>query len=114
MGRKKRRVFSPEFKFEVVLEALRGEKSAAEVCRAHNLSENLLSRWKQEFLEQGAEVFRRGERATATADESSTRIAELERMVGKLTMQIEILVQSPPCGKKASSVWESDSRRNGR
>ena len=34
----KRRRFTPEFKAEVVLEALRGESSQAEVCRRHNHS----------------------------------------------------------------------------
>ena len=34
----KRRRFTPEFKAEVVLEALRGESSQAELCRRHNLS----------------------------------------------------------------------------
>ena len=107
MARRKRRNFSPEFKFETVLEALRGEKSAAQICRERDINENLLSRWKQEFLEQGASLFARSERAATTQNENEARIAELERMVGKLTMQIEVL-------KKASSLWESDWSKNGR
>jgi transposase-like protein len=107
MARRHRRNFSPEFKFETVLEVLKGEKSAAQICRERDINENLLSRWKQEFLEQGASVFARSERAAAAQHESEAKIAELERMVGKLTMQIEIL-------KKASSVWESDWSKNGR
>ncbi len=39
----KRRNFTPEFKAEVVLEALRGESSQAELCRRYNLSENQVS-----------------------------------------------------------------------
>ena len=35
----KRRRFTSKFKAEVVLEALRGETSQAELCRCHNLSE---------------------------------------------------------------------------
>ena len=31
--------YTPEFKAEVVLEALSGETSQAELCRRHNLSE---------------------------------------------------------------------------
>ena len=107
MARRKRRNFSAEFKFETVLEALRGEKSAAQICRERDINENLLSRWKQEFLEQGASLFARRERAGVAQSESEARIAELERMVGKLTMQIEVL-------KKASSLWESDWKKNGR
>ena len=44
----KRRRFTPEFKAEVVLEALRGESSQAELCRRHNLSQDQLSKWKQQ------------------------------------------------------------------
>ena len=36
----KRRRFTPKFKAEVVLEALSGESSQAELCRRYNLSEN--------------------------------------------------------------------------
>jgi transposase len=107
MARQKRRTFNAEFKFETVLEALKGEKSAAQICREREINDNLLSRWKQEFLQQGAEVFRRGEQSNAATEELSARIAELERMVGKLTMQLEI-------SKKASAIWESDLRKNGR
>lgn len=107
MARQKRRPFNAEFKFETVLEALKGEKSAAQICREREINDNLLSRWKQEFLQQGAEVFRRGEQSNAATEELSARIAELERMVGKLTMQLEI-------SKKASAIWESDLRKNGR
>ncbi|RKU32583.1 hypothetical protein C6499_02930 [Candidatus Poribacteria bacterium] len=50
----KRRNFTPEFKAEVVLEALRGETSQAELCRRHNLSEQQLSKWKQQVIENVA------------------------------------------------------------
>jgi transposase-like protein len=53
MARRKRRTFTPEFKFETVLETLHGEKSAAQICRERDISESLLSRWKQDFLSQG-------------------------------------------------------------
>ncbi len=40
MAKRKRRRFTPEFKAEVVLEALHGETSQAELCQRHNLSED--------------------------------------------------------------------------
>ena len=51
MAKRKRRRFTPEFKTEIVLEALRGESSQAELCRRHNLSEGQLSKWKQQVGE---------------------------------------------------------------
>ena len=47
----KRRRFTAKFKAEVVLEALRGQSSQAELCRRHNLSENQVSTWKRQLLE---------------------------------------------------------------
>ena len=44
MAKRKRRNFTPEFKAEVVLEALTGESSQAELCRRHNLSDDQLSK----------------------------------------------------------------------
>ena len=105
MARRKRRSFSAEFKFETVAEALRGEKTSAQICRERDISENLLSRWKQEFVERGAEVFERG--GSKKVDETEQRVADLERLVGRLALENEIL-------KKASSWLESERNKNGR
>ena len=96
----KRRTFRPEFKAQVVLEVLTGAKSAAQVCREHQLKDTVLSRWKREFVERSAKVFEGGQ-AREREDE---RVAELERMVGRLTMELEI-------AKKASLLLPS--RRDG-
>ena len=51
----KRGRLTAEFKTKVVLEALRCENSQAELCRnPHNLSEDQLSKWKAQFLENAA------------------------------------------------------------
>lgn len=99
----RRRTFKPEFKARVVLEDLTGVKSGAEICREHRLSPQVLSRWKTEFLERAPEIFAT-ERGRGDEHE---RLAELERMVGRLTMELEV-------SKKASSILSSLSSRNGR
>lgn len=96
-----RRQYTAEFKAKVVLQLLTGEKTSAELCRTHKLNANLLNRWRKEFLEQAASIFER----EANCDEDEQRIAELERLVGQLTMQLEI-------AKKASNYLNLD--RNGR
>ncbi|MDE0398259.1 MAG: transposase [Candidatus Poribacteria bacterium] len=83
----KRRKFTPKFKAEVVLEALRGETSQAEMCRRHNLSENQVSTWKRQFLENAETFFESPEKHS---DASSERIAQLEQLVGRLTLALEI------------------------
>ena len=52
-----RRNFTTEFKAKVALEILSGNKSAAEVCREYNLKPDLVSRWKNQLMENAAKVF---------------------------------------------------------
>ena len=46
----KRRRFTPQFKAEVVIEALSGQSSQAQPCRKHSLSQDQLSKWKHHWL----------------------------------------------------------------
>ena len=87
MAKRKRRNFTPEFKAEVVLEALSGESSQAEVCRRHNLSDEQLSKWKRQLLENAATLF---EPADKQSDASAERITQLEQLVGRLTLALDI------------------------
>ena len=90
----KRRRFTPEFKAEVVIEALSGESSQAELCRCHNLSADQLLKWKHQLLENAATLF---ESTDKQSDASIERIAQLEQLVGRLTLALEIQ-------KKASTL----------
>ena len=83
MAKRKRRTFTAEFKTEVVLEALTGESSQAELCRRHNLSEDQLSKWKQHFLENAVSVF---SPTDPQSNKDAKRIAHLERLVGRMGM----------------------------
>ena len=87
MAKRKRRTFTPEFKTEVVLETLRGESSQAELCRRHNLSEEQVLKWKQQFLENAVSVFASTDQQSSEAAE---RIAHLEQPVGRLTVALDI------------------------
>jgi transposase-like protein len=96
-----RRQYSAEFKAKLVLQVLSGEKTTSELCRTHKLNANVLNRWRKEFLDHAASIFERG----AVDSEAEQKIAELERLVGQLTMQLEI-------AKKASNYLNPD--KNGR
>ena len=84
----KRTRYTPEFKAEVVLEALSGESSQAELCRRYNLSEQQLSKWKQQAIENFASLF--GSKDKASAADAASRIAHLEQLVGRLTVALDI------------------------
>ena len=97
-----RRKFTAEFKAQVVLDLVSGAKSAGELCRQHQLNPQLLARWKTEFLERAPLLFQQ----EAMQSQEQERIAELERVVGRLTMQLEI-------AKKASAILSPQPNRNG-
>jgi transposase-like protein len=95
--------FTAEFKSQVALQLLSGEKNMAELCREHQLTSQIIGNWKQQFLAAAPQVFEKNE----TDSREQTRIAELERIVGKLTMVLAI-------AKKATSIVHSLAHRNGR
>ena len=88
----KRKRFTPEFKAEVVIETLSGESSQAELCRRHNLSTDQLSKWKHQLLENAATFFASTDQQSSEAAE---RIAQLDQLVGWLTLALEIQKQVP-------------------
>ena len=82
----KRRRFPSDFKLKCVLDMVSGRKSPAQICREHNISESSLSRWRQKFIEGAPKIFENGSSAKSA---EAQRIAELERLVGKLTLELE-------------------------
>jgi len=103
MPRRTRRVFTPEFKARVVLELISGQRSHAELCRQHQLSPSLLTLWKDTFVERVPRLFLED----ARLDHEQARIAELEQLVGRQALELEIL-------KKASRLLPGNADRNGR
>jgi transposase-like protein len=97
---KKRRNFTEEFKFQVVMECLTGQKRRAEILREYQLGDSVLSRWIKRFQERGPEVFATHNQS-ALADRDR-RIAELERVIGQLTVELQ-------AAKKASTWLNSRS-----
>ncbi len=83
----KREEFTPEFKAEIVIEALSNQSSEAELCRRHNITEEQLSQWKRQLLENAATLF---ESNRKPSDASTERIAELEQLAGRLTQAVDI------------------------
>ena len=88
--RRKYRKFSGRQKLELVMASMRGERSIAELCREHEISETLLRRWRDQALEAAQERLDGGQERSQ-ASEQRRRIAELERALGKKTYEAEIL-----------------------
>ena len=82
----KRRTFTREFKLQVIREVEAG-KTLAQVARDYQLSDNTISKWRRELHKYKERAF--AGRGHAYTDEA--RVNELERMVGRLTMENDFL-----------------------
>jgi transposase-like protein len=97
-----KRSFPADLKAQVVLQLLSGAATQAELCRKHNLKPQLLSHWKDAVIERMHMLF-------DVNDETAllhVRIAELEQLVGRQALEIEIL-------KKASRMLPGLLKRDG-
>ena len=55
--RRPRRNHSPAYKARVALEALRGEKTVAELAKQYDVHPTQVTAWKNELLQRAAEMF---------------------------------------------------------
>lgn len=95
---RQRRKFTAKQKLEIVLAGLREDRSVRDVCREHQIQEALYYQWREQLLEAGAERFAgKDERQDEKAKQR--RIAELERTLGRKTLELEI-------ASKALRGWE--------
>ena len=96
-----RRVFTREFKLEVLRE-LDGGTSVAEAARIHNVHPETIRLWRKTERKYGDRAFAGNGRAYS--DEA--KIAQLERALGQATLEISVL-------KKTLNALKELDRKNG-
>ena len=82
----KRRQFSKDFKLRILRE-LEAGKSLAQASREHQVHANTIREWRRQHHKYAERAFAGNGRAYT--DEA--KIAELERMIGQLTMENALL-----------------------
>ena len=92
-GSARRRNWSTRDKLEMIgASALPGE-SVSSVARRHGVAPNLLYRWRRLMTEGGAVAVDADDQVTSNQDvrKLEERVRELERLLGRKTMEVEIL-----------------------
>ena len=85
---KKRRKFSRDFKIKVV-QAYDSGVSAVELSRQFEIHPNVIYGWSREYRKDPLKAFENTEDGTFQATDQ--RIAELERMIGRLSVENDFL-----------------------
>jgi len=100
----KKRQFTRDFKLQILREIEAG-KPLAQAAREHQLHPTLINKWKQQHAQYAEHAFS----GPGHIYKDEARTAELERMIGQLTMENALL-------KKALARLEmqvQSARRNG-
>jgi transposase len=95
-GVARRRRFTTEQKLTVVSETLQPGMSISYVARRHGLSPSLVFRWRQLMSEGGKEAVRADEDVVAASEvrRLEQRVRDLERLLGRKTMEVEIIKEA--------------------
>ena len=84
---KSRRKHSPAFKAKVALEAVRGERTVAELAQQYEVHPSQVADWKRLLLEGAADVFGAPPATTAPVVD----LKELHAKIGQLTLEKDFL-----------------------
>ena len=83
----KRRRFTKEFKLQVLREIKAG-KSAAQAAREHQVHPTMIYKWQKQQEKHGESAFPGNGHTAETAE---AKIAELERLIGQMTVEAAFL-----------------------
>lgn len=102
-----RRNWTPEEKAAIVLELLREESTLAEIAKKYDVSQQLISRWKAEFLSNMSAVFdKKNENIEKIQREHEDEKEHIIKKIGELTLDVDWL--------KKKQVQISQMKKKGR
>ena len=86
MSRRPRRNHSAIFKAKVALDAIKAERTLAELAKVHDVHPNQIVDWKNQLLDRAASVFGAESAAPPTVD-----LKELHAKIGQLALENDFL-----------------------
>ncbi len=93
---KNRKVYKPEFKAKVALEAVRGKLTINQIAKQFEVHPNQISNWKKQFLESLPQIFDHSKQPREFENEELTN--QLYQQIGQLKVELDWL-------KKKSSLF---------
>ncbi len=91
--KRKRRHLTAEFKARVAMEALKGEKTSAEIAKENEIAPTQVSEWKKQLQDRIGEIFQSKGDRSRERQTHERKEAHLERKVGQLLVERDFLVK---------------------
>jgi len=86
-----RRKWSAAQKFEIVLHAIKGEKTLTEICKRYMVSPTQVNARKKQLLEQGSQIFSKSSKSATDAIDTENTQRILYEKIGQLTVERDFL-----------------------
>jgi transposase len=104
MTKQTRRKFSADFKAKVALDAIKNQKTLAQLSQQYKVNAITISKWKAEFLERMSTIFS-GNHPSSDAG-SSVEIEKLYAQIGQLKVENDFLKKSARKLGISDSEWK--------
>ena len=83
----KQKVLSPSFRAKVALDAVKGDKTVAEISSKYGVHATQISRWKKLLVEELPSLFEDGRSRKSQAGPDQELVDKLYRQIGQLTVE---------------------------
>ncbi len=92
----KKKKWSASEKFEIVMLAIKGERTLSEICKRYAVAPSQVHAWKKQLMEQGANVFAGGGKGKtqSTTTDLERQQNQLYEKIGRLTVERDFLKKS--------------------
>ena len=91
MSKQTKRKFRASFKAKVALEAIKNDKTLAELSRQFEVNAIVISRWKAELLENMSTIF---DKSPKVSKEEEVDVEKLYAQIGQLKVENDFLKKS--------------------
>ncbi len=106
-GRERRRRYSAEEKVRLVEETTRPGMTVSAVARLHGVSPSLLFGWRRRMAEGGQVAVQADDEVVAASRvrELEARVRDLERLLGRKTLEVEVLKEALAVARVKKAAW---------
>jgi len=92
MGRKS--TYDAAFKAKVAIEAVKEQKTLAELAKEYNVSPSMITAWKMEFLENASQTFTKPDDKKREVEKLKHENDKLLKKVGQLTVEVDFFADA--------------------